>query len=357
MKKRIALSMIMSVLLILLPVIANAHPGRTDSDGGHYCRTNCAKWGLKNGEYHYHNGGGSKSAPAATKKPTVKATTKPTAKPTSKPAATPAPAAIVMPKKQAAGTLQVYFLDVGQGDSTLIRTPSNQYVLIDGGNNSQGADVVKYLKTLGVTTLDAMVATHPDADHIGGLDDVLKALDVKSVYAPKVSHTTQTYKDFLTAVKNEGRTIKAVGKGVKIPLQGVDASFLAPVNTYGDNLNDWSAVLKVTFKSNSFLFTGDAEKASESDMLADGTSLRADVLKVGHHGSNSSTSKPFLDAVKPSYAVISVGKNNYGHPDSGILSRLKNANASVLRTDQKGTITAISDGNKITFTTTKGAGK
>lgn len=201
-----------------------------------------------------------------------------------------------------------------------------------------------------------MVATHPDADHIGGLDDVLKALDVKSVYAPKVSHTTQTYKDFLTAVKNEGRTIKAVGKGVKIPLQGVDASFLAPVNTYGDNLNDWSAVLKVTFKSNSFLFTGDAEKASESDMLADGTSLQADVLKVGHHGSNSSTSKAFIDAVKPSYAVISVGKNNYGHPDSGILSRLKNANASVLRTDQKGTITAISDGNKITFTTTKGLG-
>ncbi|MEK4853915.1 MBL fold metallo-hydrolase [Paenibacillus sp. FSL H7-0756] len=357
MKKRIALSMIMSVLLILLPVIANAHPGRTDSSGGHTCRTNCAKWGLKNGEYHYHNGGGSKPAPAATKKPAVKATTKPTAKPTSKPAATPAPAAIALPKKQAAGTLQVYFLDVGQGDSTLIRTPANQYILIDGGNNDQGKNVVKYLNALGVKTLDAMVATHPDADHIGGLDDVLKAVDVKSVYAPKVSHTTQTYKDFLTAVKNEGRTIKAVSKGVKIPLSGVDATFLGPVNSYGDDLNNWSAVLKVSYRSKSFLFTGDAEKASENDMLADGKSLKADVLKVGHHGSSSSTSKPFLDAVKPSYAVISVGKNNYGHPTSGVLSRLKSANASVLRTDQKGTITAISDGNKITFTTTKGAGK
>ncbi|OKP84346.1 competence protein [Paenibacillus helianthi] len=346
MKNRIALSMILSVLLILLPVIANAHPGRTDSNGGHYCRTNCAKWGLENGEYYYHNGGGSKSAPAATAKPTAKPVIKPTAKPTTKPTTTPAPTLIV-PKKQNVGTLQVYFFDVGQGDSTLIRTPNNQYVLIDGGNNDQGKNVVKYLNALGVKTLDAMVATHPDADHIGGLDDVLKALNVKSVYAPKVSHTTQTYKDFLTAVKNEGRTIKAVTKGVTIPLTGVEANFLAPVNTYGDDLNDWSAVLKVTYKNKSFLFTGDAELKSENDMLADGKSLKADVLKVGHHGSSSSTSKAFLDAVKPTLAIISVGKNNYGHPDSGILTRLKSANASVLRTDQKGTITAISDGNKI----------
>jgi competence protein ComEC len=155
-------------------------------------------------------------------------------------------------------------------------------------------------------------------------------------------------------VKNEGRTIKAVTKGVTIPLTGVEAKFLTPIRSYGDNLNDWSAVLKVTYKNKSFLFTGDAEKTSENDMLADGMNLKADVLKVGHHGSNSSTSKAFLDAVKPQYAVISVGKNNYKHPDSGILTRLKNANASVLRTDQKGTITAISDGNKITFTSTKG---
>ncbi|OMC76821.1 MBL fold metallo-hydrolase [Paenibacillus odorifer] len=348
--KRIIVPIFMSLVLLLMPVLAEAHPGRTDANGGHYCRTNCAKWGLKDGEYHYHNGGSSNSKPAATAKPAVKPTAKPTAKPTS----TPAPA-LLLPKKQNVGTLQVYFFDVGQGDSTLIRTPNNQYVLIDGGNNDQGKNVVKYLNALGVKTLDALVATHPDADHIGGLDDVLKALDVKSVYAPKVSHTTETYKDFLTAVKNEGRTIKAVTKGVTIPLTGVEAKFLAPIKTYGDNINDWSAVLKVTYKNKSFLFTGDAEKASENDMLADGMNLKADVLKVGHHGSSSSTSKAFIDSVKPQYAVISVGKNNYGHPDSGILTRLKNANTSVLRTDQKGTITAISDGNKITFTSTKGA--
>lgn len=329
--------------------MAEAHPGRTDGNGGHYCRTNCAKWGLENGEYHYHNGGGaSNSKPAATAKPTTKPTTKPTP--------TPAPA-LLMPKKQNVGTLQVYFFDVGQGDSTLIRTPNNQYVLIDGGNNDQGKNVVKYLNSLGVKTLDAMVATHPDADHIGGLDVVLKALDVKSIYAPKVSHTTDTFKDFLTAVKKEGRSIKAVTKGVTIPLSGVEAKFLAPINDYGDDLNNWSAVLKVTYKNNSFLFTGDAELKSENDMLADGMNLKADVLKIGHHGSSSSTSKAFLAAVKPQYAVISVGKNNYGHPDSDILGRLKNENVSVLRTDQKGSITAISDGNKITFATTKGASK
>ncbi|WP_342480006.1 MBL fold metallo-hydrolase [Paenibacillus sp. FSL L8-0340] len=352
MKKKTIFSLFLTFVLVLLPIVANAHPGRTDSDGGHYCRTNCAKWGLQDGEYHYHNGGKTKSTPAATAKPSVK----PTAKPTTKPTVQPAPA-LALPKKQNAGTLQVYFFDVGQGDSTLIRTPKNQYILIDGGNNNQGKNVVKYLNALGVKTLDAMVATHPDADHIGGLDDVLKAVDVKAVYAPKVSHTTETYKDFLTAVKNEGRTIKAVTKGVTIPLTGVEANFLAPINSYGDNLNDWSAVLKVIYKNKSFLFTGDAELQSENDMLADGLNLKADVLKVGHHGSNSSTSKAFLDAVKPQYAVISVGKNNYGHPDSGILARLKNANATVLRTDQKGTITAISDGTKITFTSTKGASK
>lgn len=170
-------------------------------------------------------------------------------------------------------------------------------------------------------------------------------------------YNSSTYKTFLTAVKNEGRTIKEVTSGVTIPLTGVEAKFLAPIRIYGDNLNDWSAVLKVTYKNKSFLFTGDAEKASENDMLAAGMNLKADVLKIGNHGSSGSTSKAFIDAVKPTYAIISVGENNYGLPDSGILARIKNVNAVVLRTDQKGTITAISDGNKITFTSTKGAAK
>jgi beta-lactamase superfamily II metal-dependent hydrolase len=198
-----------------------------------------------------------------------------------------------------------------------------------------------------------MIATHPDADHIGGLDDVLKAFDVKQVYAPKVSHNTVTFEDFLTAVKNEGRTIKTAKAGVSLELEGIDAEFLSPINDYGDELNDWSAVLKVAYKETSFLLVGDAEYAAEKDMLAGNSDLKVDVLKVGHHGSKTSTSKAFADAVSPKYAIISVGKNKYGHPDSGILARLKNINATAYRTDKQGTITAVSDGKKITLITTK----
>lgn len=342
--KSLVLSLILTLIITMISSTgALAHPGRTDSNGGHYCRTNCAKWGLKDGEYHYHNGGSS-SSPSKEKQEPEKDSTSST------------PSLLLLPKKQASGTLQVYYLDVGQGDSTLIRTPKNQYILIDAGNNNQGNNVVKYLNHLGVKTLDAVVATHPDADHIGGLDDVIKSINVKSVYAPKVSHTTDTYKDFLLAVKNKGLTIKQAKKDVTIPLNGgVTAKFLAPVNEYGSDLNEWSAVLKVQYKSNSFLFAGDAEIKSETDMLKNKASLKADVLKVGHHGSSTSSSKKFIDEVKPKYAIISVGKNSYGHPNAGILSRLKNVGANVMRTDQKGTITAISNGSTITFTTTKGA--
>lgn len=349
-KKLTSLFLLLALIVSFIPAGADAHPGRTDSKGGHTCRTNCAKWGLEDGEYHYHNSDGTIKRTNTTneaKSTTTQKKETPTKKTDSK------AAEIVLPKKQASGTLQVYFLDVGQGDSTLIVTPKHQYILIDAGNNDQGKNVVKYLTHLGVKTLDVMIATHPDADHIGGLDDVLKAFDVKEVYAPKVSHNTVTFEDFLTAVKNEGRTIKTAKAGVSLELEGINAEFLSPINDYGDELNDWSAVLKVTYKETSFLFAGDAEYSAEKDMLAGNSNLKADVLKVGHHGSKTSTSKAFADAVSPRYAIISVGKNNYGHPDSGILARIKNINAVAYRTDKQGTITAVSDGKKITFVTTK----
>ncbi|MCE5168545.1 MBL fold metallo-hydrolase [Paenibacillus profundus] len=258
------------------------------------------------------------------------------------------------PQQAAAGTLQVYYLDVGQGDSTLIRTPKNQFVLIDGGYNSQGKNVVKYLEQLGVKELTAVIATHPDADHIGGLDTVIDAIPVKSVYAPKVSHTTNTYKDFLMAVKNRGLKIKSTKAGLQIPLDGVTAEFVAPVGEYGKDLNAWSAVLHLSFGNTSFLFTGDAEKKSETDMLAHPNKLRADVLKVGHHGSDTSTSPKFLTTVNPKYAVISVGEGNkYGHPKEAVMERLKKAKVSVYRTDKNGTVTAISDGTNIKFETVR----
>ncbi len=250
--------------------------------------------------------------------------------------------------------LEVHYIDVGQGDSTLIKTPDSRYILIDGGDNHKGDTVVDYLKKTGVQELDAVIATHPDADHIGGLDTVINAIPVKSVYAPKVSHTTQTYKDFLLAVKNRNLKIKSAKGGLELPSDGLKASFIAPVGEYGKDLNAWSAVLRVTYKDTTFLFTGDAESKSEADMLSSGSFLKADVLKVGHHGSDTSTSMEFLNAVKPRYAVISAGKDNkYGHPKQTILNRLKKANAAVYRTDKQGTIIATSDGASISFRTEK----
>ncbi len=245
--------------------------------------------------------------------------------------------------------LRVYFLDVGQGDATLIQTPAGENILIDAGNNDKGDEVVAYLEHLGVKQIDVMIATHPDADHIGGLDTVLEALEVKAVYAPKVSHTTNTYRDFLTAVKNEKLQIKTAKAGVALKLEDVKAHFVAPVGEYND-LNEWSAVLRLVYKDTVFLFTGDAETGSERDMLASGAALDADVLKVGHHGASKSSSAPFLVEVKPTYAVISSAYgNSYGHPTQETLDRLSQVGATIYRTDLQGTITAVSDGKRIEF--------
>ncbi len=267
---------------------------------------------------------------------------------TAKPDKSAEPWRPTMPKPVDSG-LRVYFLDVGQGDSTLIQTPAGENILIDAGNNDKGDEVVDYLNHLGVETIDIMIATHPDADHIGGLDTVLEAFKVKAVYAPKVSHTTNTYKDFLTAVKNEKLQIKTAKAGVELKLQDVNAVFVAPVGEYND-LNEWSAVLRLTYKDTVFLFTGDAEGKSEKDMLASRANLAADVLKVGHHGASTSSSKAFLDQVSPAYAVISAAYgNSYGHPTQETLDRLDDIDAAVYRTDLQGTITAVSDGKKIEF--------
>lgn len=266
--------------------------------------------------------------------------------------------AIAYPLSQAEAvapkTIKVHFINVGQGDGIYIKAPNGEDILIDAGNKD-GSDVVDYLKKQKVDDIEIMISTHPDADHLGGLDEVLSAFKVESVYAPKVSHTTQAYKEFLLAVQREKLKINTVTKGTTLKIKDVKAVFVAPVKAYNvSDLNNWSAVLHVTYNKNSFLFTGDAEAQSETDMVNSKQNIRADVLKAGHHGAKESTNTNFLNAVKPKYAIISVGaKNSYGHPTPSALDRLKKAKVTVYRTDQKGHIVMTSDGTKITIQTEK----
>ncbi|MGE7601704.1 ComEC/Rec2 family competence protein [Peribacillus sp. NPDC097675] len=256
---------------------------------------------------------------------------------------------------EAASNVKVHFINVGQGDSILIQT-GNENILIDAGGKGKGDEVVAYLKKQKVTTLNAVVSTHPDADHVGGLAYVLNTLKVKAVYAPKVSHTTQAYKDFLSAVKKKGLKIKTAKTGVQISTKAKNTSlkFLAPVKDYAkSDLNNWSAVLLLTHNKKTFLFTGDAEEKSEKDMLAKKLIPSVDVLKVGHHGANTSTSSAFVKKTKPKYAIISVGKNRYGHPTSTVIKRLNSVKAQTYRTDKSGNIIFTSTGTKLTVKTVK----
>ena len=251
------------------------------------------------------------------------------------------------PEASALKNLVVHYIDVGQADSIFIELPNNETLLIDAGNEENGPQIVNYIKALGYNKINYLVATHPHADHIGGMAYVVNNLTIGAIYMPKVTTTTQTYADLLTAIASKGLTVTTAKAGVSlININDFKVVMLAPNKDQYDDLNNYSAVIKITYKNNSFLFMGDAEELSENEITGD---VSADVLKVGHHGSSSSTSQTFLNKVNPKYAVISVGADNdYGHPAQTTLDKLTAIGATIFRTDKDGTVIFTSDGTNIT---------
>lgn len=244
--------------------------------------------------------------------------------------------------------LRVDFLNVGQADCALLST-NGHYMVIDGGNNGDADTILSYLEGQGVEKLDAVVGTHPHEDHIGSLDAIINHFDVDAVYMPKIMHTSKTFEDVLDAVANKGLKIKSPSPGDTIDFNGLEIEVLGPQREYKD-FNNNSIVLKVNAGETAFLFTGDAEETAEKDILQADYDLQADVLKVGHHGSSTSSSQAFLQAVKPKYAVISVGVgNSYHHPEEEALQRLQSIGAEIYRTDLQGNIVCTTDGKNIAF--------
>ena len=260
-----------------------------------------------------------------------------------------APVPAQQPPEKPATNLKVHFIDVGQGDCILIEDGTSA-MLIDAGNPENGPGIVSYIKNLGTQKLNFVLATHPHADHIGGMADVINAFDVEKIIMPKATHTTRTFENLLLTIQNKGLKITAPVPGTEYKLGDASFTILAPNSSSYKDLNDYSVVIKLKYGSTSFLFTGDAEAVSENEILARGYDVKANVLKVGHHGSTSSTTERFLDAVSPRYAVICVGANNqYGHPAPETLSKLAERGIKIYRTDEAGTIVATSDGKSISF--------
>jgi len=254
------------------------------------------------------------------------------------------------------GSLEVHFIDVGQADSILVRS-ENANMLIDTGDldDECTSKIIGYLDGFGISKLDYLVLTHPDADHIGGAPEIINEFNVVKCIMPDFSKDTQIFTNTLSALDEKDVEVIEAVPNYEFTVGEAECRILAPLEEYKD-ANDMSAVIQLYFGSKSILFTGDAEAESEADMVKKYTSedLKADVLKVGHHGSSTSTTQAFIDLVNPEYAVISCGKDNkYGHPHDEIIDLLEKNKITYYRTDISGTVILKTDGKTITVTQEK----
>ena len=253
---------------------------------------------------------------------------------------------------------QVYFIDVGQGDSELIRLKDSGIdILIDAGTRSTKQELADYLKELGVDDIDILIGTHPHEDHIGGMAKIIEEFPIGTLYLPETSDemtpTTKTYESLLDAAESKNVTVRTASAGDVLLEQG-NTSFkvLSPSHTDYDNLNDYSIVTRLKVGDTAFLFQGDAETPVEEEILDSGADVSCDVIKLGHHGSSTSSSRAYLEAANPSAAVISCGVGNeYGHPHRETMDLLEKLSITPYRTDTQKTLLAETDGKNIVWQT------
>lgn len=249
------------------------------------------------------------------------------------------------------GQLKVHYLNVGKADSILIQQ-GGKNMLIDAGDDTDANTIIGYLKDNGVSKLDIVVATHPHKDHIGAMDEVIKTFKIGTIYTSNEQTKTKTYKNFIKAVKKKDLKLTRVQPGMKFNLGDVKCTILAPNSESYEDLNDYSVVVRMTYGTTKFIFQGDAKDVSEYEIINKGNDIAADVIKIGHHGSSTSSTQQYLNKVKPKYAVISVGEDDdSGLPSEVTILRLENMGIRVYRTDKDGTVVAVSDGKNISFST------
>lgn len=244
--------------------------------------------------------------------------------------------------------MRVHFIDVGQGDSILVQADGIN-MLIDAGPEASSDSLISYLKKQKIRKLHYIVATHPHEDHIGGMAAVVRKFDVGRFYAPRTISETRYFEDMAVSLMQKGQRIIPAREGIRFFLgESAECLMLSPCSESYDNTNNYSSVIRITYGSSSFLFTGDAEEQVEDEIIESGADIDCDVLKAGHHGSSTSSSRQFLEAVTPDTAVISVGKDNdFGHPSKAVLNSLECMDIQIYRTDIDGTVILESDGKSI----------